>query len=221
MKRTSPLTAVLSLHLIVALSLINGCGFGENNKKLSVSSPPNGSLLEKQLPPTELPAWYRGKITSINLGNYRGQWLILFFYPGDFTFVCPTELKELADYYKEIKRMGGEVVSISTDSAWVHRAWHRHDTRIKSITYPMLSDRNGKLARALGVYNSKKGSAQRGTFIVNPDGRIMACEIHHDAIGRSADELLRKLSAAIAVRGAGGSYCPAGWKEGDKMIHEK
>ncbi len=185
--------------------------------------PPEGKTLQilgTRIPSMKLHAFYKGKISKINLENYRGQWLILFFYPGDFTFVCPTELKELAEYYKEFKSMGAEVISISTDSVFVHRAWHRQNESVKTVTFPMASDRNGKLSRAMGIYNKKEGSSERGTFIINPVGEVTAFEVHNESIGRSADELLRKLSAAIAVQGGTG-YCPAGWKQGDKMIHPK
>ncbi len=210
---------VISAIMFSLILLIAACSCQETGNFNANTSPLREPLMGKQLPPLELPAYYRGKITRVNLGNYRGQWLILFFYPGDFTFVCPTELKELAEYYKELKNMGGEVVSISTDSIFVHRAWHRQDKSVGTVTFPMLSDPGGGLARSLGIYNSKEGTALRGTFIINPDGKIVAYEVHHDSIGRSADELLRKLSAAIAVRSGGGAYCPAGWKQGDKMIH--
>ncbi|PKL36256.1 MAG: peroxiredoxin [Spirochaetae bacterium HGW-Spirochaetae-1] len=186
--------------------------------KDSAASGPK-TLLNHKIPAMTLTAFQKGRISDINLASYRGQWLILFFYPGDFTFVCPTELKELADYYKEFRGMGAEILSISTDSAVVHRAWHGQNESIKTIEFPMLSDRGGKLCRELGVYNENEGSAERATLIVNPDGSIIAYEVHHQDIGRSTDELLRKLSAAIATRQGGGGMCPGGWKQGDKLIH--
>ncbi len=206
--------AVLFLSILLLLSA--ACG----DRRIEKLQPKGQALqiLGTRIPSMELKAFYKGKISSINLENYRGQWLILFFYPGDFTFVCPTELKEMAEYYKEFKSMGAEVISISTDSVFVHRAWHRQDKSVKTVSFPMASDRNGKLSRSLGIYNKKEGSSERGTFIINPAGKVTAFEVHNESIGRSADELLRKLSAAIAVRGGTG-YCPAGWKQGDKMIH--
>jgi len=206
--------AILFLSILLLLS--TACG----DRRIEKLQPKGQTLqiLGTRIPSMELKAFYKGKISSINLENYRGQWLILFFYPGDFTFVCPTELKEMAEYYKEFKSMGAEVISISTDSVFVHRAWHRQDKSVKTVSFPMASDRNGKLSRSLGIYNKKEGSSERGTFIINPAGEVTAFEVHNESIGRSADELLRKLSAAIAVRGGTG-YCPAGWKQGDKMIH--
>jgi len=207
--------AVIILSALLLLS--TACSDRSGAEKL----PPERKTLQilgTRIPSIELSAFYKGKISRINLENYRGQWLILFFYPGDFTFVCPTELKELAEYYKEFRSMGAEVISISTDSVFAHRAWHRQNKSVKTVIFPMASDRNGKLSRALGIYNKKEGSSERGTFIINPVGEVSAFEVHNESIGRSTDELLRKLSAAIAVRGGTG-YCPAGWKQGDKMIH--
>ncbi|MBN2080173.1 MAG: peroxiredoxin [Spirochaetes bacterium] len=170
------------------------------------------------LPSLVMEAYHDGKITRINLADYRGKWVVLFFYPGDFTFVCPTELKELADYFPEFRSLGAEVLSISTDSAHVHRAWRLHEKSLARVSYPMLADRSGRLSRAMGVYNEGKGTAHRASFIVNPEGAVVAFEVHHDSIGRSADELLRKLSAAISVEKGGGGYCPAGWQPGEEMI---
>lgn len=133
---------VISAIMFSLILLIAACSCQETGNFNANTSPLREPLMGKQLPPLELPAYYRGKITRVNLGNYRGQWLILFFYPGDFTFVCPTELKELAEYYKELKNMG-EVVSISTDSIFVHRAWHRQDKSVGTVTFPMLSDPGG------------------------------------------------------------------------------
>ncbi|HPS58388.1 MAG TPA: peroxiredoxin [Spirochaetota bacterium] len=178
------------------------------------------TIIGRQISLIELDAFYNGKISKINLADYKGKWIILFFYPADFTFVCPTELKELSDYYQEFRNDGAEVFSISTDSAWVHRAWQKDNPLLKNIRFPMLSDRAGILCRSLGVYNESTGTAIRAVFIVDPDGRIVAAEFTHDSIGRNAGEILRKLDAAIAVR-TGGGLCPAGWKEGDKMINEE
>ena len=178
-------------------------------------------ILNRPVPAYELDAFHNDEITRVNLARYRGKWLILFFYPGDFTFVCPTELKELADYYPEFKKFGAEVLSISTDSVYAHRAWRGQSKSLAQVSYPMLSDRNGRLSRRLGVYDHRTGAALRASFVVNPEGVIVACEIHSDAIGRSADELLRKLSAAAAVRREAGGYCPAGWKQGDVLIRSR
>lgn len=174
-------------------------------------------LIGKAIPAVALEAYYQGKIQVVDLQNYRGKWLILFFYPGDFTFVCPTELKELSDYYDEFKNDGAEIISISTDSAYVHKAWKESTELLKNISFPMASDRAGTLARAFGIYDEQKGEAMRGSFIVNPQGIIVAYEVHTQSIGRSAGELLRKLDAAIATHKEGG-VCPASWKKGDSLI---
>ncbi len=171
------------------------------------------------LPDATLEAFHNGEITTISLSQYAGKWLILFFYPSDFTFVCPTELKEMSDYYPRFQKAGAEVISISTDSVYVHRAWARHHNDIKAIKYPMASDRPGTLSKALGVYDASKGISVRASFIVDPDGNIVACEMTGESIGRSASELLRKLEAAIAVRQGDGGFCPANWHTGDEMIH--
>jgi len=171
------------------------------------------------IPDTTMKAFHNGEITTIRLSQYAGKWLILFFYPSDFTFVCPTELKEMSDYYPRFQKAGAEVISISTDSVYVHRAWARDHNDIREIKYPMASDRPGTLSKALGVYDPSKGISVRASFIVDPDGNIVACEMTDESIGRSASELLRKLEAAIAVRQGDGGFCPANWHTGDEMIH--
>lgn len=171
-----------------------------------------------EMPTLAVGAFHDGKVTRINLADYRGKWVVLFFYPADFTFVCPTELKELAEYYPEFRSLGAEILAVSTDSAYVHRAWRRHEESLAKVAYPMLADRNGRFSRAMGVYNEGEGTAYRASFIVNPDGAVVAFEVHHDSIGRSADELLRKLSAAVSVGKGGGGYCPAGWKPGEDLL---
>ncbi|HOP62114.1 MAG TPA: redoxin domain-containing protein [Spirochaetota bacterium] len=168
-----------------------------------------------------LTAFHKGEIKEIDLKDYRGKWMILFFYPADFTFVCPTELKELSDYYSDFTGAGAEIFAISTDSAYVHRAWQKDNVLLKNVKFPMLSDRSGSFSRAMGVYESSKGTAIRASFIVDPDGVVVAAEYSHESIGRNSGELLRKLDAAIAVRKGGGGFCPAGWTEGSELIHNK
>lgn len=179
-----------------------------------------GTLL---LPGAKIPdysteAFQNGKIINITLSDYRGKWLILFFYPADFTFVCPTELRDMANMYNDFREAGAEVLAISTDSVYVHRAWHEQNKDVNTVQFPMLSDRSGKLSRALGIYVEDKGYSVRASFLVDPEGKIVAYEVHDDTIGRSASELIRKLDAIIAVRSSDGSFCPAGWHSGDKLI---
>ncbi|MGQ9843371.1 MAG: peroxiredoxin [Spirochaetota bacterium] len=144
--------------------------------------------------------------------------MILFFYPGDFTFVCPTELKELSQFYDDFKNNNAEILSVSTDSVYVHKAWQESNDSLKDVKFPMLSDRAAALSKVLGVYDENTGEALRASFIVDPEGVVVAYEIHNPTIGRSAGELLRKLDAAIAVKKGGGGLCPASWKKGDALI---
>ena len=165
-----------------------------------------------------LDAFYQDKIKKIKLSDYKGKWLILFFYPADFTFVCPTELEELAENYSELQKLGAEVLSVSTDTAFVHKAWHDNSPAIRKVKFPMLADPTGKLSREFGVYIEEEGLALRGTFIINPDGVLRAYEVHDNSIGRSAAELLRKLQAAKFVGEHKGQVCPASWKPGKKTL---
>lgn len=178
-----------------------------------------GPMLGMLVPDMQREAYHRGKIVSVNPVDYRGKWLVLFFYPADFTFVCPTELKELSDYYQEFVSLKAEILAVSTDSVYVHRAWQKNTETLKDVVYPMVSDRPGDLSRYFRAYNKKEGISERATFLVDPEGHVVAYEFHHESVGRSADELLRKLNAAIAVREGGGGYCPAGWKPGDNVLH--
>jgi peroxiredoxin (alkyl hydroperoxide reductase subunit C) len=158
------------------------------------------------------------KINKIKLSDYKDQWLVLIFYPADFTFICPTELEEMANHYKEFKKLGAEVLSISTDTVFVHKAWHDHSPAIKKITFPMVADPTGKLCKEFGVYIKEKGLSLRGSFVIDPESVLKAYEIHDNSIGRSAKELLRKLQAAIFVRENNGEVCPANWTPGEKTL---
>jgi len=175
-------------------------------------------VIGKTIPFRTFDAFYNGKITAINLDDYKGKWIILFFYPADFTFVCPTELKEMSDYYPDFKEAGAEIFSISTDSAYVHKAWMKDNDLLKNVKFPMLSDRSGSFSSIMQVYDKNSGTAIRASFIIDPDGIIVVAEYSSDSIGRNAGELLRKFDAAVAVRKGGGGLCPAGWKEGSELI---
>ena len=175
-------------------------------------------LVGKKLPDFELKAFHNEAFKTIKSADYREKWLILFFYPADFTFVCPTELSDLANCYAEFRDEGAEVLSVSTDTHFVHKAWHDGSESIKKIAFPMLSDPTGELCRSLGVYIPEEGLALRASFVVDPDGIIKAYEVHDNAIGRSAAELLRKLQAAKFVREHGDNVCPANWKPGEKTL---
>lgn len=157
-------------------------------------------------------------VKKIKLSDYKGKWVVLFFYPADFTFVCPTELGELADRYESLKGMGVEVISVSTDTAFVHKAWHDNSPTIKKIKFPMLADPTGKVCRAYGTMIEEEGLSLRGTFIIDPEGVLKAYELHDNSIGRSADELVRKIQAAQYVKEHGGEVCPMNWKPGAKTL---
>lgn len=188
-----------------------------NNLNGTFSKTPE-PITGKHIPDFKLEAFVNNKIKKINFSDYQGKWIVLIFYPGDFTFVCPTELEELAGLYNEFKKLGAEVFSVSTDSVYVHKAWHDQSPAIKKVDFPMIADPTGKLAKELGVYLEKHGVALRGSFIINPDGIIKAYEVHSNKIGRNAQELLRKLQAAIFVRENNGMVCPASWKPGKKAL---
>jgi peroxiredoxin (alkyl hydroperoxide reductase subunit C) len=165
----------------------------------------------------ELAAFHQNEIKQIKLSDYKGKWLILFFYPADFTFVCPTELGDMADHYEQFVKEGAEVLSVSTDTAFVHFAWYNDSPTIGKIKFPMLADPAGKLARQFGVMIEEAGLALRGSFIIDPDGVLKIIELNDLGIGRSAAELLRKLQAAKFVR-EHGEVCPANWKPGAKTL---
>ena len=139
--------------------------------------------------------------------------MILFFYPADFTFVCPTELEELADNYETFKELDTEILSVSTDTVFVHKAWHDESKAVGKVKFPMLADPAGKLSKHLGVYIEDEGVALRGTFIIDPDGKIVSYEVNDNSIGRSAKELIRKLQAARFVKEHNGAEVyPASWQ---------
>ncbi len=163
--------------------------------------------------------FHKEAFTKVHLSDYRGKWLVLFFYPADFTFVCPTELEDLASSYSTFQSLNTEILSISTDTVFVHKAWHDHSEAVSKVQYPMFADPTGELSRMFGTYIEGEGIALRGTFLIDPDGILQALEINANNIGRNSDELLRKIRAAQFVREHGGEACPAKWmREGDKTL---
>ncbi|PIP73729.1 MAG: peroxiredoxin [Candidatus Lloydbacteria bacterium CG22_combo_CG10-13_8_21_14_all_47_15] len=181
----------------------------------------DGIRIGHEVPDMEIEAFHENKIKKIRLSDYRGKkgkWVILFFYPADFTFVCPTELEEMADHYNEFKKAGAEVLSVSTDTVFVHKAWHNDSKAIKKIKFPMLADPTGNLSRMMNVYIDEEGVAFRGSFIIDPEGVLQAIEVNSNDIGRNAKELLRKLQAAKFVREHGGQVCPASWEPGGDTL---
>jgi len=175
-------------------------------------------LIGQKITDFELDAFHNEEEKKIRLFDYVGKWLILFFYPADFTFVCPTELEEMADAYEEFQKLGAEVLSVSTDTVYVHKAWHDTSPAIKKIKFPMVADPTGKLCRAFGTYIEDEGLSLRGSFIIDPDGILRASEINDNSIGRSARELLRKLKAAKFVKENPGLVCPASWEPGKETL---
>ncbi|MDE5653779.1 MAG: peroxiredoxin [Muribaculaceae bacterium] len=172
------------------------------------------TIINTRIPEFKVEAFRDGQFETVTDKDVLGKWAVFFFYPADFTFVCPTELVDLAEKYDKLKSMGVEVYSVSTDSHFVHKAWHDASDSIKKIKYTMLADPKGDLARAFGVMDEESGMAYRGTFVSNPEGMIKLVEIQDTAIGRNADELLRKVEAAQFVAAHPGEVCPAKWKEG-------
>jgi len=166
------------------------------------------------VPDFELDAYQNNEIKKIKLSDYRGKWIALIFYPADFTFVCPTELEDAAARYAEFQKLDAEIMSISTDTVFAHKAWHDNSPAIAKVRYPMLADPTGNIARLFGVYIETEGLALRGTFIIDPDGVLKTVEIHDNSIGRSIEETKRKLEAAQFVRNHKGNVCPANWTPG-------
>lgn len=171
-----------------------------------------------KIPDFELEAFHEGQIKKIKLYGYKGKWLVLLFYPADFTFVCPTELEEAADAYPEFQKAGAEVLSVSTDTVFVHKAWHDQSPAIKKIRYPMLADPTGKMCREFGTYIEKEGLSLRATFIIAPDGVLKAVEMHDNSIGRNIREIFRKFQAARFVAEHSGNVCPASWEPGKRTL---
>ncbi len=175
-------------------------------------------VIGKEAPQFEAEIFQNEEIKKIKLEDYKGKWTILFFYPADFTFVCPTELGDLADKYEEFKKLDTEILSVSTDTVFVHKAWHDESDTIKKINFPMIADPTGSISRSYGVMIEEEGLALRGTFIIDPDGNLKTMEIHDNGIGRNMDELLRKLQAAQFVYKNGDQVCPANWKPGNDTL---
>lgn len=172
----------------------------------------------KSAPDFEVEAYHNNEIKKIKLSDFKGKWVILVFYPADFTFVCPTELGELADNYEEFQKINAEILSVSTDTVFVHKAWHDNSKTIKKIKYPMLADPTRKVTKAYNVYIQEEGLALRGTFIIDPDGILKSFEVNDNSIGRSSLELLRKLKAAQFVKEHGDQVCPASWQPGKDTL---
>lgn len=176
------------------------------------------SLINTQVKPFKATAFQNGKFFDVSEASLKGKWSVVVFYPADFTFVCPTELEDLADNYAEFQKLGVEVYGVSTDTHFAHKAWHDTSDAIKKVKYPLVGDPTGALTRNFDVMIEEEGLALRGTFVINPAGEIKLCEIHDNGIGRDAKELLRKVKAAQYVASHPGEVCPAKWTEGAKTL---
>lgn len=176
------------------------------------------SLINTQVKPFNATAYHKGDFVELSEADLKGKWSVFFFYPADFTFVCPTELGDLADYYVQLKGLGVEVYSISTDTHFTHKAWHDESDTIGKINYPMIGDPTGAITRNFDVMIEDAGLALRGTFVIDPEGLIKVCEIHDLGIGRSAKELVRKVQAAQYVASNEGEVCPASWQPGSETL---
>jgi peroxiredoxin len=176
------------------------------------------SLINSTIKPFKATAYHAGKFVDLTEADFKGTWSVLMFYPADFTFVCPTELEDLAGYQSKFADMGVKVYGVSTDSHFAHKAWHDTSDAIKKVNYPLIGDPTGILARNFEVMIEEEGMALRGTFVINPEGQIKLMEVHDNGIGRDASELMRKVKAAQYVAAHPGEVCPAKWNEGAETL---
>jgi peroxiredoxin (alkyl hydroperoxide reductase subunit C) len=176
------------------------------------------SLISTQVKPFKAQAYHNGKFVPVTEANLKGKWSVVFFYPADFTFVCPTELGDLADNYAEFQKLGVEIYGVSTDTHFTHKAWHDTSDTIRKIQYPLIGDPTLTISRNFEVLIEEDGMAERGTFVIDPEGKIQVIELNAGNIGRDAQELLRKVKAAQYVAAHPGEVCPAKWKEGEATL---
>jgi peroxiredoxin len=176
------------------------------------------ATINSEIKPFSAQAYHQGQFVPVTEADLKGKWSVVFFYPADFTFVCPTELGDLADNYAEFQSMGVEIYSVSTDTHFTHKAWHDSSETIGKIQYPMIGDPTGTITRNFGVMIEEAGLAERGTFVIDPQGKIQIIEVNAGGIGRDASELLRKVKAAQYVAAHPGEVCPAKWKEGEATL---
>jgi peroxiredoxin (alkyl hydroperoxide reductase subunit C) len=176
------------------------------------------SIINSTVKPFKATAYQSGKFIEVSDQSIRGTWSVFCFYPADFTFVCPTELEDLANLYPQFQALGVEVYGISTDTHFAHKAWHDTSDAIRKVQYPLIGDPTGTLTRNFDVMIEEEGLALRGTFLINPEGVVKTAEIHDNGIGRDASELLRKVKAAQYVAKNPGQVCPAKWQEGAKTL---
>ena len=176
------------------------------------------SMINKEINDFAVQAFQNGDFRAVTKEEILGKWSVFFFYPADFTFICPTELEDLADKYAEFQNIGCEIYAVSCDTHFVHKAWHDVSEKIKKIQYPMLADPTHALSKDFEVYIEADGVAERGSFIVNPEGKIVAYEVTAGNVGRNADELLRRVQASQFVHEHGAEVCPAKWQPGAETL---
>jgi peroxiredoxin (alkyl hydroperoxide reductase subunit C) len=176
------------------------------------------SLIGKEIKEFKTMAYVNDDFVEVSKKDVLGKWAVFVFYPADFTFICPTELGDLADTYEEFKKVGCEVYTISTDTHFTHKAWHDASSTIRKIKYVMLADPTHKISKSFRVLIPEEGLALRGSFIIDPQGKIVAYEVNTLGIGRDASELLRKVQAAQFIAEHGNEVCPAKWKPGKKTL---
>ncbi|HVL09097.1 MAG TPA: alkyl hydroperoxide reductase subunit C [Burkholderiaceae bacterium] len=176
------------------------------------------SMINTEVKPFKATAFHNGKFVDVSEADLKGKWSVVFFYPADFTFVCPTELGDLADNYDAFKKLGVEIYAVSTDTHFTHKAWHDSSETIKKIQYPMIGDPTGLISRNFDVMIEEAGLADRGTFVIDPQGKIQIIEVNAGGVGRDASELLRKVKAAQYVASHPGEVCPAKWQEGEATL---
>jgi peroxiredoxin (alkyl hydroperoxide reductase subunit C) len=176
------------------------------------------TIINTKVQPFKATAYHNGDFIDVSDADLLGKWSVIVFYPADFTFVCPTELGDMADHYAQLQEMGVEVYSVSTDTHFTHKAWHDTSDTIGKIQYPMIGDPTGRISRNFGVMIEEDGLALRGTFVINPEGEIKVAELHDLGIGRSAKELVRKVQAAQYVAEHDGEVCPAAWQPGEATL---
>ncbi|MEF3280739.1 MAG: redoxin domain-containing protein [Elusimicrobiota bacterium] len=146
------------------------------------------------------------------------KWTVLVYYPADFTFVCPTELEDLAEKHSELEKMGVNVLSVSCDTKFVHMAWKENEKLLKNVSYFMATDPLGKMAKKFGVFDENSGVSYRATIIINPDGILSGVEVNLNNVGRNMDELVRKIKALIYTYNNPQEVCPAKWEPGKKTL---
>jgi len=176
------------------------------------------TLINTEIKPFKANAYHNGEFIEVSSDDLKGKWSVFVFYPADFTFVCPTELGDVADHYAQLQEMGVEVYSVSTDTHFTHKAWHDTSDTIGKIKFPMIGDPTGRITRNFGVMIEDEGLALRGTFVMNPEGEIKVIETHDLGIGRSAKELVRKVQAAQYIADHDGEVCPASWQPGEETL---